>query len=155
MKKVYFILTLLLVVLCSGCCSSWSLFSTQQPMDIQKGMSLEEVQAAFGKPSFRSFHDNVERWEFRRSLATGWSVTRVYFVDGKVDEMEAYFEHDHKINIPNCTNSKASSSITIRENDKYTPGSVIVTPEGKHAIVASSVPGIVVTTDGQHIHVAP
>ena len=154
MKNLHFIGMLLLLVLCSSCSVLLSTASPEQLMKVQKGMSQKEVMNILGKqPAFRSFDGNTEKWEYREFTMYGWRVACVYFLDDKVSEMDSFFEQENKINLNDNTDAKKSSSNSISQsaNEKYKTGSIYITPTGKSVTVLTSSPGLIVTTEGEHI----
>lgn len=119
MKRIHYIVLLLVMLLSSSCYTSRG-FTNEQLVGVQKGMTLDEVKKVFGEPYYRSFNDKEDKWEFRSFGGGGWSVAVVHLVDGRVTEMETYLERDCN----KTTRTTVSSS---------TPAStVIVTSDGKH-----------------------
>ena len=98
-----------------------------------------------GEPAFRDLNKDGEAWTFRAHTPTGWSVVKVWFKDGKVDEMKSYLENTYPV-----TTSQDKSDMNEKEksSDKSTETKVIVSPEGKHYIKMGSV---IVTPEGKHI----
>ena len=92
MKKIHTFGILLMMILLGSCISSQAGFTNEQLLSIRKGMTLEQVTDVLGSPSYRTFNDKGEEWEFRVFLFSGWSLVKVYFVDGKVTEMKSYLE---------------------------------------------------------------
>jgi hypothetical protein len=82
------------MILLGSCISSQAGFTNEQLLSIRKGMTLEQVTDVLGSPSYRTFNDKGEEWEFRVFVFSGWSVVKVYFVDGKVTEMKSYLEKE-------------------------------------------------------------
>lgn len=96
MKKIYTFSILLMMILLGSCITTQAGYTNEQLSGIHKGMTLEQVTEILGSPSYRSFDDKSEKWEFRTMVLSGWSVVSVYFVDGKVTEMKSYLEKDRR-----------------------------------------------------------
>lgn len=94
MKKIHTFGILLMIILFSSCVTARVGFTNKQLLSIRKGMTLEQVTDILGSPSYRTFNDKGEEWEFRALVISGWSVVTVYFVDGKVTEMKSYLEKE-------------------------------------------------------------
>ena len=127
MKKMSVVLGLLLAVLVMGCGIYESYgFDYKQLSSIERGMSFKEVCTILGEPA-------------------GWSAVKVWFKDGKVDEMKSYLEDTYPV-----TTSRDKSFMNEKKesSDKSSETKVIVSPEGKHYIKMGSV---VVTPEGKHI----
>lgn len=92
MKKISVIVGLMFVILLMGSCTSLNT-PIKSMMAIEKGMSKDEVLKHLGRPSYRSFDDELEIWEFRTLLVTGnTSVVTVYFLDNAVNRMDTHEE---------------------------------------------------------------
>ena len=90
MKKMSVVLGLLLAVLVMGCGIYESYgFDYKQLSSIERGMSFKEVCTILGEPAFRDLNKEGEAWTFRAYTPAGWSAVKVWFKDGKVDEMRA------------------------------------------------------------------
>lgn len=91
MKKMSVVLGLLLAVLVMGCGIYESYgFDYKQLSSIERGMSFKEVCTILGEPAFRDLNKEGEAWTFRAYTPAGWSAVKVWFKDGKVDEMKSY-----------------------------------------------------------------
>ena len=91
MKKMSVVLGLLLAVLVTGCGIYESYgFDYKQLSSIERGMSFKEVCTILGEPAFRDLNKEGEAWTFRAYTPAGWSAVKVWFKDGKVDEMKSY-----------------------------------------------------------------
>lgn len=114
MKKLYVCAFLLITLILSSCMTSFGI-SSEQLRNINKGMTVQQVEDVLGPPSFRRFNDQGEELEFRGSGAGGWSVAIISFVDGKVTKMNSYFE-------PDCYHCNKKSSnftgVSIGNSDK-------------------------------------
>ena len=146
MKKMSVVLGLLLAVLVTGCGIYESYgFDYKQLSSIERGMSFKEVCTILGEPAFRDLNKEGEAWTFRAYTPAGWSAVKVWFKDGKVDEMKSYLEDTYPV-----TTSRDKSFINEKKesSDKSSETKVIVSPEGKHYIKMGS---IVVTPEGKHI----
>ena len=108
-------------------------------------MSFKEVCTILGEPAFRDLNKEGEAWTFRAYTPEGWSAVKVWFKDGKVDEMKSYLEDTYPV-----TTSRDKSFMNEKKesSDKSSETKVIVSPEGKHYIKMGSV---VVTPEGKHI----
>lgn len=130
MNKVSVFLLLLFTVLVTSCgIYNHYGFDYKQLSSVEKGMTLEEVSAALGKPAFRDFNNEGEVLTFRALGAPGYSVVKVWFKDGKVTEMKSYLEETYpepssrKVNSVDeqkDSSSKDSSSKVIVTSDGYT-----------------------------------
>ena len=137
---------LLLAVLVMGCGIYESYgFDYKQLSSIERGMSFKEVCTILGEPAFRDLNKEGEAWTFRAYTPAGWSAVKVWFKDGKVDEMKSYLEDTYPV-----TTSRDKSFMNEKKesSDKSSETKVIVSPEGKHYIKMGSV---VVTPEGKHI----
>ena len=133
MKKMSVVLGLLLAVLVMGCGIYESYgFDYKQLSSIERGMSFKEVCTILGEPAFRDLNKEGE-------------AVKVWFKDGKVDEMKSYLEDTYPV-----TTSRDKSFMNEKKesSDKSSETKVIVSPEGKHYIKMGSV---VVTPEGKHI----
>ena len=65
MKKIHTFGILLMMILLGSCISSQAGFTNEQLLSIRKGMTLEQVTDVLGSPSYRTFNDKGEEWEFR------------------------------------------------------------------------------------------
>lgn len=91
MKKIHIIRFLLLWMMVSSCFTSY--VSSNQVMQVQQGMSRQDVEKILGKPDLRRFDGDMEEWEFYRvSSALYGSTMRiiVHFVDGTVASMDTF-----------------------------------------------------------------
>ena len=79
-----------------GACSLFKPTLTGWSDDIQRGMTMEEVEKAMGsRPQFRRFDDLGEQWEYRRgpSIYNDDHVMVIDFRDGRVTGMYSFVEH--------------------------------------------------------------
>ena len=98
MKKMSVVLGLLLAVLVMGCGIYESYgFDYKQLSSIERGMSFKEVCTILGEPAFRDLNKEGEAWTFRAYTPAGWSAVKVWFKDGKVDEMKSYLEDTYPV----------------------------------------------------------
>ena len=91
MKKIHIILFFTLWVIASSCSTYY--VSNKQVMEVQQGMSRQNVERILGKPDYRRFDGNTEEWEFHRvsSVLYGNSIKIiVYFADGRVTSMDTF-----------------------------------------------------------------
>ena len=89
MKNIHIILFFTLWVIL-GSCSTYYV-SNKQVMEVQQGMSRQNVEKILGKPDYRRFDGGGEEWEYHRisSVLYGNSIKIiVYFADGRVTGME-------------------------------------------------------------------
>lgn len=92
MKKHLLLCSILLMILCSSCYSSWIGFSNDRLMQIQQGMTQSEVKKILGEPVFRRFDTAIEEWEFRKVSVGGWSVAVIRFANGEVVGLESFLD---------------------------------------------------------------
>ncbi|NCC09531.1 MAG: outer membrane protein assembly factor BamE [Bacteroidia bacterium] len=92
MKKWY---QIAVVVFTVGMLASCTSFKTpiKKMMAVEKGMTKNQIVDVLGSPSYRSFNDEKELWEFRQFLAGGnTSVILITFIDGRVEKMDTFEE---------------------------------------------------------------
>lgn len=106
MKKHLLLYSLLLMVLCSSCYSSWIGFSGDRLMKIQQGMTQSEVKKILGEPAFRRFDSVLEEWEYRRVAVGGWSVAVIRFAKGEVIGLESFLDQE-------CLHNESEHNTTI------------------------------------------
>lgn len=86
--------TLLAFALCASVSSCGGLTTTSTVMQVQKGMSQEDVTRLLGKPDYRRFDQESEQWEYRKTNMTiGASpdmVILIDFIDNKVTNMNSF-----------------------------------------------------------------
>ncbi|WP_291529868.1 DUF4476 domain-containing protein [Bacteroides sp. UBA939] len=85
--------TLVLLALVIGMSGCASLFVNKDiMMQIQKGMTQEEVSSILGKPDYRRFDHELEEWEFVKYVAntSGPTTIIVGFIDGRVVSMDSF-----------------------------------------------------------------
>lgn len=93
MRNISATLLLLLLIL-NGSCASYYI-SGKRVMEVQKGMTQQEVSQLLGKPDYRRFEGNFEEWEFRRDKVTP-PITSipmtiiVQFMNNEVISMDTY-----------------------------------------------------------------
>lgn len=92
MRNIHIVLLFLLLILSSSCASYY--VSGKRVMEVQKGMTQQEVRQLLGKPDYRRFEGDFEEWEFRRDKGTPLTPTPmtiiIQFVDGEVISMDTY-----------------------------------------------------------------
>lgn len=99
MKKIHVLLMFLLLILSAGC------GSMSKIMQVQEGMSRQEISKIFGTPENRRFNQGMEEWEYRTlQVLTGEvKVTVITFDEGRVSGMNTFTEvHQHPVPVP-CT----------------------------------------------------
>lgn len=111
-EKMSVVLGLLLAVLVTGCGIYESYgFDYKQLSSIERGMSFKEVCTILGEPAFRDLNKEGEAWTFRAYTPAGWSAVKVWFKDGKVDEMKSYLEDTYPV-----TTSRDKSFMDEKKN---------------------------------------
>lgn len=92
MKKIHVIGMLLFLVLSASC------GSMNKIMQVQEGMSKQEIAKIFGTPDYRRFNRGIEEWEYRTlSVVTAlYKVTVIAFEDGRVSGMNTFTEEVHE-----------------------------------------------------------
>lgn len=84
-------------------CNSLFSFTTvaDQAVDIQPNMTMDDVLRIMGKPYFRSFERDLEKWEYRtRLLDDDYNVVAIVFHDGRVTSMNSFREVHPKLPAP-------------------------------------------------------
>lgn len=93
-------------------CGLMSNFSSSTMMDIQKGMTQQEVSKLLGKPNHRSFNENSEMWEYRGyTTATTYSVMEIVFEDGRVVEMNTFEDPTVRVQTPPTPSSDPTTVV--------------------------------------------
>lgn len=86
--------TFVTFALCASISSCGGLTTTGTVMQIQKGMSQEEVTRLLGKPDYRRFDQGSEQWEYRKTNMTiGASPNMtilIDFIDNRVTNMDSF-----------------------------------------------------------------
>lgn len=92
MKKLSItIASLLLLLLIISSCGSMTIVSKKKLMDIQQGMTQQEIKALLGSPDYRRFGEMFEEWEYQRlDESLNWAVVLVFFTDGLVTGMDTF-----------------------------------------------------------------
>lgn len=89
MKKIHVMLLLSLLMITSGCASLY--ITNKQLMDIENGMSRQEVKNILGKPDYRRFDGDTEEWEYSRYMAMmGYATVLVRFFGEEVVGMDTF-----------------------------------------------------------------
>ena len=80
MKNIHIILFFTLWVIL-GSCSTYYI-SNKQVMEVQQGMSRQNVEKILGKPDYRRFDGGGEEWEYHRisSVLYGNSTRLLYIL---------------------------------------------------------------------------
>lgn len=92
MKKLYKFMTVAVVAtMLVGCASLSGLFRNSL-MDVELGMTKDQVIQLLGQPSFRTLNDEYEELGFTQNYSTNDYITiiNVQFVDGKVVALDSY-----------------------------------------------------------------
>lgn len=86
--------TLLAFALCSLASSCGGLTTANAVMQVQKGMTQEEVTRLLGKPNYRRFDQSSEQWEYHKYNPTSGSgptmTILIDFVDNRVTNMDSF-----------------------------------------------------------------
>ncbi|MDD3040602.1 outer membrane protein assembly factor BamE [Bacteroides sp.] len=92
MRNIHAVLLFLVLILSSSCASYY--VSGKKVMEVQKGMTQQEVRQLLGKPDYRRFEGDLEEWEFRRDKGTPLTPTPmtiiIQFMDGEVVSMDTF-----------------------------------------------------------------
>lgn len=82
----------LLLVTLSACGSLF--YGTNNSLQVEPGMTKDQVTALLGKPSYRSFNDGVEQWEYKSMNTSGreYDISIITFVKGRVESMNSFGE---------------------------------------------------------------
>lgn len=128
--------------LLTGCRTSY--YTAEQLAKVERGMTMQEIQAIFGKPNYRGFDEHSETWTYLKATLIGWAVVRIEFKDNRVTAMQNYLEPTYSNNQPNQPapsdggrRNDGKSRILIGSDGKHyiKMGNILVTPEGKHIIL--------------------
>lgn len=85
------IASLLLLLVIVSSCGSMTIVSKKKLMDIQQGMTQQEIKTLLGSPDYRRFGEVFEEWEYQRlDESLNWTVVMVFFTDGLVAGMDTY-----------------------------------------------------------------
>lgn len=93
MKKLFYILCIPLMMLCSSCGSIQSTSTSKLISQVQVGMTKDDVVSLFKEdPKYRRFEGNKEEWAYRRYslLDNQYTMILIRFVDGKVTGMDSF-----------------------------------------------------------------
>jgi len=84
--------TLLILLVCSVMTSCSSLFTAANSslMQVQRGMTKNEVISLMGNPDFRRFNNMNEQWEYLRYINGNSMVVVIDFADDKVFSMDSF-----------------------------------------------------------------
>lgn len=86
--------TLLALAICALVSSCGGLTTTSTVMQIQKGMSQEEVTHLLGKPDYRRFDQGSEQWEYHKTNMTIGANTNmtiiIDFINNQVTNMDSF-----------------------------------------------------------------
>lgn len=98
----------LLALVVGAIVSSCGTMTTQSVMmDIQKGMSKEEITRLLGKPDFRRFDNGGEQWEYLKVSTFDYNRTIVIdFIDGRVSNMDSFNQVIHTPPVAVCPPSE-------------------------------------------------
>lgn len=88
-RQTFLLLTILITV---SSCASFFYGPTIRLMEVEMGMTKEEVKQLSGKPSYRRINDRGEEWEYRNATASGWNVYVISFVSERVTTVDMFFE---------------------------------------------------------------
>lgn len=82
----------IIVVTFSGCGSLF--YETNKALQVESGMTKEEVTTLMGKPTHRSFDDYQEQWEYKSLTNSGreYKVSIITFKKGRVVSMDSFSE---------------------------------------------------------------
>lgn len=92
MKKINkFLAVASLATMCVSCGSLATLFS-DPTMEIQLGMTRDEVIRLMGQPTFRSLTEDYEELGYSQNYSTSdyIRITNIQFVNGRVAAMDSY-----------------------------------------------------------------
>ncbi|MCQ2111369.1 MAG: outer membrane protein assembly factor BamE [Bacteroidaceae bacterium] len=93
MKKIYRLMTVAVVAtMLVGCASLSGLFRNSL-MDVELGMTKDQVIQLLGQPSFRTLNDEYEELGFTQNYSMNdyiITIINVQFVDGKVVALDSY-----------------------------------------------------------------
>jgi len=86
MKKLIAPLLVTTVLFLSSCASSIS----NKSIDLEPGMSKQELTALMGRPGDRQFSGNVEAWQYCETGMSTDDFLIVWLANGKVVETQTY-----------------------------------------------------------------
>lgn len=96
MKKAIVILISTVFVL-TGCETYSYMYAYNRVMDVQIGMTRQDVYAIYGEPNNRSLSKDSEEWKYRYYADTdGYDVISIRFVDDAVEKVESYYMSRHR-----------------------------------------------------------
>lgn len=96
MKKAIVILISTVFVL-TGCETYSYMYAPNRVMDVQIGMTRQDVYAIYGEPKNRSLTQDSEEWKYRYYADTdGYDVISIRFVDDVVEKVESYYMSRHR-----------------------------------------------------------
>lgn len=91
MKKIPIILFLTLGMILSSCSTYY--VSNKRVMEVQEGMTRQNVENILGQPDYRRFDGGIEEWEYRRVSSVLYQTLMtiiVSFEDGRVIGMNTF-----------------------------------------------------------------
>lgn len=91
MKKIHTILFLMLGMILSSCSTYY--VSNKQVMEVQEGMTRQNVENILGEPDYRRFDGGIEEWEYRRVSSVLYQTLMtiiVSFEEGRVVGMNTF-----------------------------------------------------------------
>lgn len=82
----------IIVVTFTSCGSLF--YETNKALQVESGMTKEEVTTLMGKPTHRSFDDYQEQWEYKSLTNSGreYKVSIITFKKGRVVSMDSFSE---------------------------------------------------------------
>lgn len=112
-------------------------------------MNFDQVCAILGTPQYRDLSSDGEAWTFRAPALGGSSVVKVWFKDGRLDEMKSYLETTQQSVTSRDVSSASESSKSSKSSATSDDTKIIVSSDGKHYIKTGS---LLITPEGKHIH---
>ena len=93
MKKLLYLFTICSILLVSSCATMDGMNDVM--FKVRKGMTMNEVAKALGKPDYRRFDEDIEEWQYEKIPLIGYSkIIIVGFRDNRVVNFNSFREPD-------------------------------------------------------------
>lgn len=116
LKQILFILTISATL--SSCSVTLGRGSHNALMEVNKGMTKEEVNKLFGQPDFRRFDSDLEQWEYQRGrIGSFTKYLIIEFENDTVRSMDSFNEISKGTAVGNMDTKKVSLHVTSSIDD--------------------------------------